>query len=469
MSDELPGVREVLSTLDLLEGLSDEGLERVAAAAYERRMEPGDVLVEEGDTASDLNVLVDGRWEWSRVLDGERVILGSRPAITYAGASTLLTGEPALGTGTAIEPCLIYVIPGEEFRRLLRDEPSVLKATLRLIAPVQQTAASVIEQRERLLSLGTLSAGLAHELNNPAAAARRSAKRLASALAVLQDTVHQFVSSGIEREEAEQLVAMQHDALRRYAENGGGAGGLDAADLEDELGEALEELGVEDAWEVAPVLVEAGLDREWLDLLQERAGSASTAAVAWVAASLGARALADELAEATEHISNIVSAIRDYSRMDRAAVEEIDVHDGIESTLTILAPRLKEGSVEVVRDYGEGVPRITAHAAQLNQVWTNLIVNAIDAVAGDGTIRIRTRNLDDQVMVCVEDTGPGVPEELRSRIFDPFFTTKGVGEGTGLGLDVSRRIVEAHRGQILLESEPGRTRFDVRLPLAIDG
>jgi signal transduction histidine kinase len=328
-----------------------------------------------------------------------------------------------------------------------------------------QGAEAALREREKLIALGTLSAGLAHELNNPAAAARRSAADLSEALEVLQDTVHRFVSSGVERAGAEELVALQKEALER-ASGAEPLDALEASDREDALVDALDARGAR-GWRVGPALAEAGLDEEWIDRLRSSAGGAFEAALEWVAASLAARGLAADLTAGTERISEVVSAMKDYTYMDQAEVQRIDLHDGIETTLTILGHRLKRGRVRLVREYDRTLPPITAHGSQLNQVWTNLIDNAVDAVDGDGTITIRTSRMGDEALVEVADDGPGVPADIADRIFEPFFTTKDVGRGTGLGLDIVSRVVVNHHGRVELSRAPGPTRFCVWLP--IDG
>jgi signal transduction histidine kinase len=339
-----------------------------------------------------------------------------------------------------------------------------MQTAVRLIAPVAQRAESLVLQQEKLAALGTLSAGLAHELNNPAAAARRTATELAEALSTLEDTVHQFVSSGVEREEAARLVELQQEA-RRAAASAEPENRLTQADREEALAGRLAQLGLE-GWRLAEPLSRARLPDRWLDEVAATAGGATGAAIEWVAASLTAEGLVDELHESTRRISDLVSAIKEYTHMDRAAVAEVDVHDGIESTLTILGYRLKHGDVKVDRRYDRSLPRVTAYGSELNQVWTNLLSNALDAMDGRGTITITTRPASEGLAVDIADDGPGIPADAQGRVFDPFFTTKPVGEGTGLGLDIVHRIVQGHRGDVSLRSRPGETVFTVTLPAA---
>jgi signal transduction histidine kinase len=457
-------VIEAFRRVDLFDDVGEACLERLSEVTTEETLAAGQYVIHEGEVVNRFCVLVEGAVEWVRSVGGEEIVMATRPALTYFGAMNLLTDELSQAGGRAVVDSRMYVVPGDDFRRLLRDEPSVLKGALRVIAPVHQGAEAVLREREKLAALGTLSAGLAHELNNPAAAARRSASELAKAFQVLQDTVRGFVCSGVEREDAGELVELHQEAIDRAAAQDP-ANGMEAADREDALVDLLDAKGLE-GWRLAPPLAEAGVDDDWVARVEAHAGPALGGALDWVVASLTARGLVDELHDSTARISEIVAAVKDYTHMDRADTQEIDVHDGIESTLRMLAHELKRGDVRIVREYAPALPRVVAHPAQLNQVWTNLLDNAIDAVDGDGTITIRTCLVPEHVAVEVADDGPGVPRELQSRLFEPFFTTKEVGKGTGLGLDIVRRIVENHRGQVRLISEPGDTRFEVRLPLS---
>jgi signal transduction histidine kinase len=341
----------------------------------------------------------------------------------------------------------------------------VFDRVMRQVRPVVGRVAALEQNRERLASLGTMAAGLAHELNNPASAAQRAAADLAETLAVLGSTIGRFVESGMEREQAQELVELQRQALSQQA-TGSALAGLDAADAEDELLQALEDLGVPEAWKLAEPLSSAGLDRGWLEQVRTHAGPALPGALRWVAASLSANNLAADLAESTKRMSALVAAVKSYAYMDRAGPVEADIHEGLETTLTVLGYKLKHTQIQVVRDYDRSLPKLTVRGGELNQVWTNLLDNAIGALGETGTITIGTSLDGPCVRVDVADDGPGIEPAVRERIFDPFFTTKDVGQGTGLGLDTARRIVaERHRGSIGVDSEPGRTVFHVWLPL----
>ena len=456
---------ELLADLDLFQGVDDETLAAFAAHGVEGTLPVGGTVTVQGKPVERFVVIAEGTIEWSRCINGVDMVLSERHGPTYSGASNLLTGDPAVATGRASTPARVVTWDAESFLAFLQATPPAMRTAVRLIAPIAQAAQSSVLQQEKLAALGTLSAGLAHELNNPAAAARRTASELAEALDTLQDTAHQFVSSGLEREQVARLVELQQ-AARKAAAGTASGDVMDAADREDALAAKLDELGA-DGWRLAEPLARAGVDDAWLEQVAEAAGSARVAALEWVAASLTATGLVAELHESTARISELVSAIKDYTHMDRAAMAEVDLHEGLDSTLTILGYRLKKGAITVERHYDRSLPRVTAHGSELNQVWTNLIVNSLDAIDGQGTITITTRrSTGGGVTVDIADDGPGIPTEQQSRVFEPFFTTKGVGEGSGLGLDIVRRIVTGHRGDITLRSQLGATTFTVTLPAA---
>jgi signal transduction histidine kinase len=319
--------------------------------------------------------------------------------------------------------------------------------------------------RERLAALGTMAAGLAHELNNPAAAAQRAAAQLTEALDVVNGALRGFVESGIERSVAEQLLALHKEAVDREAGRTP-LGALDAADAEDELLERLEQLDVPEPWKMVEQLAAAGIDQDWLDRVAGLAGEGTPAVLRWVAATVASHHLAAELLESTARMSALVGAVKTYAYMDRGDMVEVDLHEGLETTLIVLGHKLKHTSIEVKRDYDRSLPKLMVRGPELNQVWTNLLDNAIDALGESGTIEITTRRDGDCAVVDISDTGPGIPAEACEKVFDQFFTTKDVGQGTGLGLSLSRQIVvDRHDGSLTVDSSPGLTTFHVSLPL----
>jgi signal transduction histidine kinase len=361
--------------------------------------------------------------------------------------------------------CRLGVVEPAEFRRLALSQPEVHRRVMLQVAPVMSRVTAIEQNRERLTSLGTMAAGLAHELNNPAAAAGRAAGQMAEAVDVVGSTLRRFVESGMEREDAAKLIALHAEAMDRAAGRTA-LDALDAADAEDALLQRLEALGVPEPWRIAEPLAVAGVDEDWLERVAALAGPATDAALGWVAATLTARSLASELQEATRRMSDLVGAVKSYAYMDRGALVDIDIHEGLETTLIVLGHRLKHTSIEVVRDYDRELPRLIVRGSELNQVWTNLLANAIDALGETGTITISTRRDGDFIEVGIADDGPGIPAGAVDQIFDSFFTTKDVGDGTGLGLATARRIVvDRHDGALTVDSEPGRTIFKVRLPI----
>ena len=453
-----------LRAVDLFAELDDDQLEEWARAATVRDYAAGDVIVEPGKGANEFFVVLEGTVDTMVVDNGRPEPSGEHVAPTWMGAIPVLTETPFGGRLQARTAVRVAVIEAREFTELALKHRPVHRRIMRQVRPVVSRLTAIEQNRERLAALGTMAAGLAHELNNPAAAATRAAADLADALDVVSQTIGHFVEAGIERAEAQQLVGLQRQALQQACERTP-LSTLDAADAEDDLSNALDEMGVQDAWRFAGALANAGLDADWARQVAALAGDATGAALAWVAASLTARELAAELTESTERMSRLVSAVKTYAYMDRGEVIDADVHEGLETTLAVLGHKLKHTSIDVQRDYDKSIPRIAMRGSELNQVWTNLIDNAIGALGDAGTITITTRRDGPCAVVDIADDGPGIPADVRDRIFEPFFTTKGVGQGTGLGLDTARRIVdERHHGSLTVDSEPGRTVFHVRLP-----
>lgn len=454
-----------LRSVDLFDGIDDEQLEEWRAVAQLQEVAPGELIVEEQDLVPGLILLLAGTAATHMHSRGRPEPVGLQVAPTWIGAIAVLTGDPLPVRIVAETPCRLAIIAPPEFLRLVFAQRAVHQTVIRRIAPVMQRLGGIEQNRERLASLGTMAAGLAHELNNPAAAARRAASQLAEEVAIVQSTLVKFVKSGVERADAEHLVDLQQEALARA----GGATALDtldASDAEDALLDLLEELAIPEAWRLAEPLAAAGVDQAWLDRVAAHAGKATGAALHWVAATLTIGRVASELCESTDRISALVSAVKSYAYMDRGGLVEVDLHEGLETTLTVLNHKLKHTAICVKRDYDRALPRMTVRGSELNQVWTNLLDNAIGALGERGTITIRTRADGGYAIVEVADDGPGIADDVRERIFDPFFTTKDVGLGTGLGLATARQIVvERHNGLLSVESEPGDTTFRVKLPI----
>jgi signal transduction histidine kinase len=463
-TSEVPVTLEELRTIDLFDDLDDDELAEWVTVARPRQIGPGEVISEQGEQPRGLQLLLEGQAQTLIVSQDRSEPVGRQRAPTWIGAIAALTGRPTPVRMQAQTACRLALVATEDFRRLAFAQPSINQRVMQQVAPVTGRITAIEANRERLASLGTMAAGLAHELNNPAAAARRAAAQLTEALDAIGSALATFVEAGIERADAEQLVHLQQQAVERAAA-ATALDALDASDAEEELLGRLEALDVEEPWRLAEPLAAAGVDEAWLDRIAALAGPATGAALRWVAATLTAGRLAAELCESTERMSGLVGAVKSYAYMDRGDLVEVDLHEGLETTLIVLGHKLKHTAIDVVRDYDRTLPKLTVHGSELNQVWTNLLDNAIDALGEQGTITIATHADGSCAVVEIGDDGPGIPDELATRIFDPFFTTKDVGQGTGLGLATARRIVvERHDGSLTLETEPGRTTFRVRLP-----
>lgn len=337
------------------------------------------------------------------------------------------------------------------------------KANRLLRANLQQRI--MLQQSEKLATLGRLSAGVAHELNNPAAAAQRGADHLQDALAQAEKTAFGLGQLALSASQV-QVLERQRQIIDQRSHQPIDVDPLARSDREYEVETWLEERGIADAWEVAPLLVNLGYGHPELSRLAEDFGhEALPMVIALLGNSYAARNMLEEIRQGTGQIAEIVKALKSYSYLDQAPMQSIDVHEGLEDTLVMLRSKLRPG-VQVRREYAQNLPRIEAYGSELNQVWTNIIDNAISAMEGQGELVLRTYRRDPWVVVEIRDTGPGIPDDIQNSVFDPFFTTKPPGEGTGLGLNISHNIVvQKHRGEITVSSEPGETCFEVRLPL----
>jgi signal transduction histidine kinase len=461
-------VKEELRGSFLFESLTDEQLDWLTQHGTVEAYDPGVNVYEQGARADCFYVLLEGEIQLVKRLDGSDVVLttANQPG-AYAGATRAFVGTSADQSYTSnlrtVTHVRLFKLPADDFAYVLKTWFPMAVHLLDGLFLGLTNAEALTGQREKLIALGALSAGLAHELNNPAAAEVRAAEAL---VARLQSGRRAMIGLAPQVDQATfskllDLLAVATERARTITE----LSTVDLGDVEDALAARLDDAGVEDPWEVAAILASAGLDEAWLDRVFACAGQAGPDAIQWLSIGIDIESLVGEIRSSAGRISELVGAMKDYSHLDLAPFEEIDIHDGLESTLIILGHKLKRG-VKVVRDYDPSLPKICAQSGELNQVWTNIIDNAIDAMDGRGTLTLRTSRDGDCVLVEIADTGRGVPPELQNRIFEPFFTTKDVGQGTGLGLDISYRIVvRRHHGDIRVESRPGDTRFRVWLPI----
>ena len=456
-------VDEVRS-LGIFEGLRDDQLAELVEGGDEIRIQPGVDLFREGEFADFWWVLVDGAINLIRHIGREDTVVArmDEPGRWAGGFRAWDEHGVYLATGRGVAEGRVLRVPAE----LLRDRSQAwFPFAGHLIEGLYRTARSIestARQRGSLVTLGRLAAGLAHEINNPAAAATRAVDNLDTACQTLLSSLSQLAHDEITPEQFITLDEMRREVTPQPQD----ADPLMHADREQALSSWLTRHGVEREWTIAPPLAAAGVDIAWC----ERAatvldGAALGPGLEWVASTFSAARLLSELKESTRRISELVAVVRSYSQMDRASMQNVDVAEGLESTLVMLGHKLGP-SVIVAREYGADVPQVQAFGGELNQVWTNLIDNAVDAMDGTGRLRVTTRAEGDSVIVEIGDTGPGMTPEVAARAFEPFYTTKDVGKGTGLGLDIAQRIVvERHGGTITIDTRPDETVLQVSIPV----
>ncbi|WP_189150822.1 ATP-binding protein [Streptomyces lacrimifluminis] len=461
-----------IGALFLFEKLTAEQLGRLCSEGRVELFDPGPVFAE-GEPATCFYVMIEGTLVMSRRVGGDdvEVTRTSQPGV-YAGAMQAYLNEGApqkyKSSMRVTEPTRFFVLPGDMFAAVMQEWFPMAVHLLEGLFFGSQTTQRAIGQRERLLALGSLSAGLTHELNNPAAAAVRATSSLRDRVAHMRQKLGIIASGPYHRDALKSLVDIQERTAERVAK-AQALSPLEASDREDEVSDWLDDHGIQGGWQIAPTFVQGGLDIDWLEQVAAAVDEEILqAAIGWLNYTVETELLMSEIEDSTTRISHLVDAAKQYSQLDRAPYQVADVHELLDSTLLMLSGKM--GSrVKVVKDYDRSLPRIPAYPAELNQVWTNLIDNAVSAInsaGGEGTLTVRTALVHDRLLVEFRDTGPGVPAEIKGRIFDPFFTTKPVGEGTGLGLDISWRIVvNKHHGDLKVESVPGDTRFQVLLPL----
>ncbi|MFD5831533.1 ATP-binding protein [Lentzea sp. NPDC060358] len=457
-----------LRGLFLFEELDDAQLDWLAAHGHVETRSAGTPVLTEGEPATCFFLLLEGTVALCRTIGGQRVEV-SRSSLrgSYFGATQAyleLDQAAYQMTVESVTDTAMLQFDADEFGPMVRAWfPMAMHLLEGLFWGMRNTQATV-GQHERLTALGALSAGLTHELNNPAAAAVRATAALRERVAGMRHKLAMLAGGSIDPAELPALVKLQEKAVERVAK-APKRSPLEASDAEDEVADWLDEHDITGGWDVAPVLVAAGLDVEWLENSLTACPAAMTgSAVHWLRYTVETEMLMNEIEDATTRVSTLVGAAKQYSQMDRAPFQVVDVHELLDSTLVMFGGKLSD--VRVVKDYDRALPHVPAFAGELNQVWTNMIDNALGAMGGSGTLTVRTFGEDRHLVVEIGDTGPGIPAEVQGRIFEPFFTTKPVGEGTGLGLEISWRIVvNKHHGAIRVESAPGDTRFQVVLPL----
>lgn len=451
---------EQLRKIAVFADLPQEDLLWFVSKCQELRVAPGDIVMCEGDKPEFMIIMLEGeiRARAERgPADGPVFTMNSGEVSGMLPFSRL---KVITVTGRAVVPSHYLAFHVSHFEEMFHRLPELVRRLVGLLADRVRNVTRQEQQHEKLAALGKLSAGLAHELNNPSAAARRSAAALRDCLARLRDSAR---NTEVGPEDCA-LLAKREEEIRASLKPAQFKDEFARVEREEGIQAWLEARHVNDAWKLSPALAEANLTDAHLEILASAAGASLGPELTRFATLLEMDRIAEELENSSARISDLIKAIKEYSYMDQGPVQEVDIERGLETTLTIMHHKLKRG-INVTRDFAPNLPKVMANGSELNQVWTNLIDNAADAMNGSGRLTIRTARENDFVLVEISDNGPGIPPEVKSRIFDPFFTTKGVGQGTGLGLDVVSRIIKNVRGQINVTSAPGDTRFQVRIPM----
>jgi signal transduction histidine kinase len=459
---------EALRRVHIFTDLPDDQLQWFAANTKDCRYVAGDVIFSKNDPPDWMVIYLEGEvhayWD-DNDHDMVYIARAGEAASEVSGMLPFSRMTSFTVTGRAVTDVRLLRFPVSLFPEMMQRMPLLVQRLVGIMSDRVRESTTLDQQQDKLMALGKLSAGLAHELNNPAAGATRATKDLIETLTELRAADMRLHAHNLTTEQHASIASFESKAIDQTAK-ASQLSSLDQSDREDGVVEWLEAHGVAEPWKLSANLVEAGIDAAGLgQLLGEVPETAMADVLARVSAQLSAAKLASEIKTSTARISELVGAIKEYSYMDQASVQNVDVHKGLENTLLILKYKLRKKDIALTRDFAESLPLIKAYGSELNQVWTNLIVNAVDAMSLGGTLKVRTKREPTDILVEIRDNGAGIPAAVKSRIFEPFFTTKPVGEGTGLGLDTVARIVRKHRGNIRFESKPGDTCFQVRLPI----
>ncbi len=458
--------KEFLKNQSLFSGLSDEDLNWLSDQSSVVEIKHGESLIKEGQPGDSAFIVVEGEFEVVKKSDQRDIVIAVREPGAIIGEMALIDNTPRNASVRAVKDSRLLEISGRTFFQLLEHSPTAVLAILRTVSARLRQNEAMLRQSEKMAALGTLSAGLAHEMNNPAAAARRSAEQLRSTLADWQELNSALDQLTLDETQRKKLVELRSQ-MSSAGKNGPIQDPLTRSDLESSVQAWLEDRGVGDAWETGPILVAAGFNTTSLSKLCEAYTPKQLQVVTkWLAAGYTVHALLEEVRMSTERISEIVKSVKEYSFLDRAPLLEVDIHESLDNTLVILRHKTKAG-IKITKQYAQYLPRVEAYGSELNQVWTNILDNALDALNGSGEIILRTYSRNGHVFVEIQDNGPGIPVEIEKRIFEPFFTTKPPGVGTGLGLHISYTIIHKHYGQIQVTSRPGETCFQVKLPIQL--
>ena len=457
---------EELLRLELFQKLESDRLEWICDRATEIKLARGETLVKEGDPHRGFFILTSGKIGITRFSEGVEMPIGQHHAPSFFGEIQIMTDDDVPVTLRTSTDCQIYEITAEDFLQLVHQCRNFERTVFQTIQQRVKGLQSFIQNREKMAALGTLAAGLAHELNNPAAATIRALKDITPAMLELQRMNLVYGQRNVEEKHTAKWIQVRDEGYDFIINRRGDP--MNLMDREDAILDWLEDYGAKDPWKLAEPLAAGNADISALEELTERWRDETTElkdmGLRWLALSFEVMETIQSGLRGAERVSQLVQSMRSYSHLDRGAKQLVDIHQGIEDTIQLLSHKLKQG-IEIERNYDPALPQIQAYGSELNQVWTNLIDNSIDAIADSGKIKIVTVNKDNRIAVKFIDSGSGIPPEIQSRIFEPFFTTKSIGKGSGLGLDNVRRIVEnRHRGSITLESKPGKTCFMVYLP-----